>query len=61
MNNGMMFAYFRSKGITPAFNDKLNTLASGILIRSYAIKNYIFPALSSSGPTLSRTFCFLLT
>ena len=27
----MMFASFHSKGTTPSFNDKLNTLASGIL------------------------------
>ena len=30
LNNGMMFASFHSKGTTPSFNDKLNTLASGI-------------------------------
>ena len=30
----MMFASFHSKGTTPSFNDKLNTLASGILICS---------------------------
>ena len=29
-----MFASFHSNGITPSFNDKLNTLASGILICS---------------------------
>ena len=28
----MMFASFHSTGTTPSFNDKLNTLASGILI-----------------------------
>ena len=28
----MIFASFHSKGTTPSFNDKLNTLASGILI-----------------------------
>ena len=28
----MMFASFHSNGTTPSFNDKLNTLASGILI-----------------------------
>ena len=27
-----MFASFHSNGTTPSFNDKLNTLASGILI-----------------------------
>ena len=26
-----MFAFFYSKGTTPSFNDKLNTLASGIV------------------------------
>ena len=34
------------------------------IFNSYAIKNVcviIFPALSTSGPTLSRTFCLLLT
>ena len=30
----MMFASFNSQGTTPSFNDKLNTLASGILICS---------------------------
>ena len=34
LNNGMIFVSFHSKGITPSFNDKLNTLASGILICS---------------------------
>ena len=34
LNNGMMLASFHSKGTTPCFNDKLNTLASGILICS---------------------------
>ena len=34
LNNGMMFASFHLKGTTPSFNDKLNTLASGILICS---------------------------
>ena len=29
-----MFASFHSKGTTPSFNDKLNTLAIGILISS---------------------------
>ena len=28
----MMFIYFHSKGTTPSFNDKVNTLASGILV-----------------------------
>ena len=31
LNNGTMFVCFRSKGTTPSFNDKLNTLASGII------------------------------
>ena len=30
----MMFAFVHSKGTTPYFNDKLNTLASGIVICS---------------------------
>ena len=30
----MMFASFYSKGTTPSFNDKLNTLTSGTLICS---------------------------
>ena len=30
----MIFASFHSKGTTPSFNDKLNTLASGIIICS---------------------------
>ena len=30
----MMFASFHSNGTTPSFNDKLNVLASGILICS---------------------------
>ena len=34
LNNHMMFASFHSNGTTPSFNDKLNTLASGILILS---------------------------
>ena len=42
LNNGMMFASFHSKGTTPSFNYKLNTLASGILICSTV-------SISSSG------------
>ena len=37
----MMFASFHSNGTTPSFNDKLNTLASGILICStVSISNF---------------------
>ena len=32
LNTGMMFASFLSKGTTLFFNDKLNSLASGVLI-----------------------------
>ena len=38
LNNGMMFASFHSKGTNPSFNDKLNTLASGILVVMLCLK-----------------------
>ena len=32
LNNGMVFSCFHSNGTTPFSNDKLNTVASGMLI-----------------------------
>ena len=32
LNNDMTFVFFHSKGTTPSFNDKLNSLVSAILI-----------------------------
>ena len=34
LNNGIMFASFYSNGTIPSSNDKLNTVASGMLICS---------------------------
>ena len=34
LNNGIMFASFHSNGTIPSSNDKLNTVASGMLICS---------------------------
>ena len=58
----MMFAPFHSKGTTPSFNEKLNTLASGTLICSTfsfsSLGEIYYPSLSFIVfmCTLSATF-----
>ena len=60
LNNGMMFASFHSKGTTPSFNDKLNTLAGGILICSTVSISSLGGIPSTPGDLLSFTvFIFL--
>ena len=54
-----MFAYFHSNGTTPSFNDKLNTLASGILICStVSISN--FGGMPSTPGDLLSFIAFIL-
>ena len=52
---GMMFAAFHSKRTTPSFRDKLNTLASGILICS----TVSIGSLGGSPSTPSYLFYFI--
>ena len=62
LNNGMMFAYFHSKGTTPSFNDKLNTLTSDILIRSPVSVSSVGGIPSTPGDLFSYiAFIFLAT
>ena len=57
-----MFASFHSKGTTPSFNDKLNTLTSGILICSTGSISSLGGILSTPGDLLSFiVFIFLAT
>ena len=50
-----MFASFHSNGTTPSFNDKLNTLASGILICStVSISNIGWLVLRNSDQTVTH-------
>ena len=56
----MVFAYFHSNGTTPSFNDKLNTLASGILSCSTVSISNFGGIPSSPGDLLSFiAFIFL--
>ena len=48
-----MFASFLSNGATPSFNDKLNTLASGILICSTVSMGHFGGIPSTPGDLLS--------
>ena len=58
----MMFASFHSNGTTPSFNDKLNTLASGILICSTVSISNFGGIPSTPGDLLSFiAFIFLAT
>ena len=58
----MMFASFHSNGTTPSFNDKLNSLASGILIYSTVSISYFGGIPSTPGDLLSFiAFIFLAT
>ena len=58
----MMFASFHSNGTTPSFNDKLNTLASGILICSTVSISNFGGIPSTPGYLLSFiAFIFLAT
>ena len=62
LNNGMMFASFHSNGTTPSVNDKLNTLASGILICSTVSISNFGGIPSTPGDLLSFiAFIFLAT
>ena len=57
-----MFASFHSKGTTPCFNDKMNTLASGILICSTVYTSSFGGIPSTPGDLLSfNAFIFLTT
>ena len=57
-----MFASFHSNGTTPSFNDKLNTLASGILICSTVSISNFGGIPSTPGDLLSFiAFIFLAT
>ena len=57
-----MFASFHSKGTTPSFTDKLNTLASGILICSTVSISSFGGIPSTPGDLLSFiAFIFLAT
>ena len=61
-NNGMMFAFFHSKGTTPSFYDKLNTLASGVLICSTVSISRFGRIPSTPGDLLSFiAFIYLAT
>ena len=62
LNNGMMFVSFHSKGTTPSFNDKLDTLASGVLI-CYTVSINSFGRIPSTpGDVVSFiVFIFLAT
>ena len=55
-----MFASFHSKGTTPSFNDKLNTLASGTLICSTVSINS-FGVIPSTPGDLFHCLYFLPT
>ena len=58
----MKFASFHSKGTTPSFNDKLNTLASSILICSTVFISSFGGIPSTPGDLLSFiAFIFLAT
>ena len=58
----MRFASFHSKGTNPCFNDKLNTLASGILVCSTVSISSFGGIPSTPGYLLSFiTFIFLAT
>ena len=58
----MMFASFHSNGTTPSFNDKLNTLGSGILICSTVSISNFGGIPSTPGDLLSFiAFIFLAT
>ena len=62
LNNGMLFASFHSKGTTASFSDKLNALASGVLI-CYTVSISSFEGIiSTPGDLLSfSAFIFLAT
>ena len=55
----MMFASFHSTGTTPSFNDKLNTLASGILIYS-TVSISSFGGIPSTPGDLLSFIAFIL-
>ena len=58
----MMFASFHSNGTTPSFNDKLSTLASGIVICSTVSISSFGGIQSTPGDLLSFiAFIFLAT
>ena len=54
----MMFASFNSKRTTPSFNDKLNILASGILI-CYSASISIFGEIPSTRGDLISFIAFI--
>ena len=56
----MMFASFHSKVRTPYFNDKLNTLASGILICSTVSISSFGGIPSTHGDLFSVIACIFL-
>ena len=58
LNNGMMFASFHSNGTIPSSNDKLNTVASGMLIYSTPSNSNLGGIPSTPGDLLSFTFLF---
>ena len=58
LNNGMMIASFHSKGATPYFNDKLNTVANGILVCS-AVSISSFGGIPSTPGDLSFFIAFI--
>ena len=53
LNNGIMFASFHSNGTIPSSNDKLNTVASGMLICSTISNSNLGGIPSTSGDLLS--------
>ena len=55
----MMFASFHSKGTTASFNDKLNTLAIGILIGS-TVYNSSLCGIPSTPCDLLSSIAFIL-
>ena len=52
-NNGMMFASFHSNGTTPSYNDKLNTVASGMTMCSIISNSKLGGIPSTPGDLLS--------
>ena len=57
-----MFASFHSKETTPSFNDKLNTLASGLIICStVSISFHCFGGIPSTPGDLLSFIGFLAT
>ena len=53
LNNGIMVATFHSNGTIPSYNDKLDTVASGMLICYTISNNNLGGIISTPGDLLS--------